>query len=816
MKFRHIVRLGKKFGLSTILLLIFPAIIVEAQITPDGSLATSVEQQGENELNINGGEREGNNLFHSFEEFSVPDGIEAVFENATDIENIFTRITGNSVSNINGILRTQGGANFFLVNPNGIVFGKNAQLDIGGSFVATTGKSIQFEDGTEFASSAEEKPILTVSVPIGVQFEGNSGVISVNGGSSQTRIGLTPPSPIEIVDNEKGLSVASGNTLALIGNNVDINGGVITTVNGNAEIVSINKGDIDFQSTENGLDFSYDNVENFQNITFDNKSLLYSSDNGKINLTGANVELADGSLILLQNSNFDSLGSINIDASESLIIEGTTTANSATNFSSLRTETTGEGNAGNINVLAKNLLLEDGGSINALTFGKGESGDVNLSVANSFEIKGVFQAAVNSSVLAATYADGNSGNVRVLTEELIATDGSIISSSSFGTGNGGNVWVTANEIELSGIGSNIVPTGITTNSVNIGKSGNVTIETSELILSEGATVNSTSLSGSGAGNVFVNASDSINVSGQKQNFFSTISSAIVTVNEDIQSVFMIPEISSGNSGNVTINTPLLNIARSGSISVRNERVGEAGTIFIDAGKINLGNTGSVNAVSNSGIGGDINLKTNQLRLDENSTITATAENNGNGGNISISTGRLIAKKNSEVTANAFQGKGGNLSIDAESLFLFDSRENIFSASSELGVDGTIQINMPDITLQPELKLLELKLVATDQAIANSCLARSSQQGSFTINDNSGLPKNPHSNYSDADFSLTGVNRLTTTTKQPSEIPESSRQQNSSPIPAQKMVETRSGRIFLVAAPQKTESVYCQSSEGQKK
>lgn len=799
-----------------ILFLIFPVTIVEAQITPDGSLPTSVEQQGENELNINGGEREGNNLFHSFEEFSVPDGIEAVFENATDIENIFTRITGNSVSNINGILRTQGGANFFLVNPNGIVFGKNARLDIGGSFVATTGKSIQFEDGTEFASSAEEKPILTVSVPIGVQFEGNSGGISVNGGSSQTRIGLTPPSPIEIVDNEKGLSVASGNTLALIGNNVDINGGVITTVNGNAEIVSINKGDIDFQSTENGLNFSYDNVENFQNITFDNKSLLYISDNGKINLNGANVELADGSLILLQNSNFNSLGSINIDASESLIVEGTTTANSATNFSSLRTETTGEGNAGNINVLAKNLLLEDGGSINALTFGKGESGDVNLSVANSFEITGVFQAAVNSSVLAATYADGNSGNVRVLTEELIATDGSIISSSSFGTGNGGNVWVAANEIELSGIGSNIVPTGITTNSVNIGKSGNVTIETSELILSEGATVNSTSLSGSGAGNVFVNASDSINVSGQKQNFFSTISSAIVTVNEDIQSVFMIPEISSGNSGNVTINTPLLNIARSGSISVRNERIGEAGRIFIDAGKINLGNTGSVNAISNSGIGGEINLKTNQLRLDENSTITATAKNNGNSGNISISTGSLIAQKNSEVTANAFQGSGGNISIDAEGLFLFDSSENIFSASSELGVDGAIQINTPDITLQPQLEILELKLVATDKAITNSCLARSSQQGSFTINDNGGLPKNPNSNYSDAGFSLTGVNRLTSTTKQPSEIPENSRQQNSSAIPAQRMVETESGRIFLVAAPQKPESLYCQSAEGQEK
>ena len=115
-----------------------------------GSLPTSVEQKGENRLNINGGEREGNNLFHSFEEFSVPEGIEAVFENALDIENIFTRISGDAASDINGVLRTQGGANFFIVNPNGIVFGENAQLDVGGSFIATTANSIQFADGADF------------------------------------------------------------------------------------------------------------------------------------------------------------------------------------------------------------------------------------------------------------------------------------------------------------------------------------------------------------------------------------------------------------------------------------------------------------------------------------------------------------------------------------------------------------------------------------------------------------------------------------------------------------------------------------------
>ncbi|MGL5077642.1 MAG: filamentous hemagglutinin N-terminal domain-containing protein, partial [Waterburya sp.] len=172
---QQLVRVGKNWCLSTILFFTLPIALVEAQIIPDESLSTNTEQQGENRLNINGGEREGNNLFHSFEEFSIPEGLEAVFENAPDIENIFTRITGEEASAINGILRTQGGANLFLVNPNGIIFGENAQLDVGGSFIATTADSIQFEDGTEFpATGAENEPILTVSVPIGLQFEGNN------------------------------------------------------------------------------------------------------------------------------------------------------------------------------------------------------------------------------------------------------------------------------------------------------------------------------------------------------------------------------------------------------------------------------------------------------------------------------------------------------------------------------------------------------------------------------------------------------------------------------------------------------------------
>ncbi len=122
-----------------------------AQVTSDGTVNTQVNQNG-NVAEITGGETRGSNLFHSFQDFSVSTGNEAFFNNANDISNIFSRVTGGNVSNIDGLIRANGSASLFLINPAGIIFGEGARLDIGGSFYGSSASSILFEDG-EFSAA---------------------------------------------------------------------------------------------------------------------------------------------------------------------------------------------------------------------------------------------------------------------------------------------------------------------------------------------------------------------------------------------------------------------------------------------------------------------------------------------------------------------------------------------------------------------------------------------------------------------------------------------------------------------------------------
>ena len=172
-----------------------------AQIIPDASLDTKVDTSN-NVTEITGGTQAESNLFHSFQDFSVETDNTAFFNNGVDINNIIGRVTGNNISQINGLLKANGDANLILINPNGINLGDGASLDIGGSFLGSTADSIIFEDGSVFGSDLDTQPLLTISAPIGLQLGSNSAAIQVSGSAAS---------------NAK-LEIKPGNTFALVGN----------------------------------------------------------------------------------------------------------------------------------------------------------------------------------------------------------------------------------------------------------------------------------------------------------------------------------------------------------------------------------------------------------------------------------------------------------------------------------------------------------------------------------------------------------------------------------------------------------------------
>ena len=125
---------------------IFLPIRAVAQVSSDGTTNTTVNSNG-SDFTILNGIKKGSNLFHSFRDFSVPRGGSASFDlnNTPNINNIFSRVTGGNISDIDGLIQTVNGnnsTNLFLINPAGIIFGENARLNVGGSFLGTTANSI--------------------------------------------------------------------------------------------------------------------------------------------------------------------------------------------------------------------------------------------------------------------------------------------------------------------------------------------------------------------------------------------------------------------------------------------------------------------------------------------------------------------------------------------------------------------------------------------------------------------------------------------------------------------------------------------------
>ena len=297
---------------------------------------------------------------------------------------------------------------------------------------------------------------------------------------------------------------------------------------------------------------------------------------------------------------------------------------------------------------------------------------------------------------------------------------------------------------------------LASNNFGDGDAGSLTINTKKVEVRDGGRIDVANFASGNAGSLTINASESVEVSGKAEGFInpSQIISSANILDEDTRNLFFLPEVPSGASGNVTINTPRLSITDEAQVTTRNDGTGNAGIVRVNAGSIFLNNQGSITASTASGEGGNIILNVQDiLKLRHNSLISATAgreiTDTGNGGNIDINAKFIIAvpRENSGITANAFRGRGGNINITTQGIFGLERRDQLtplsdITASSELGLDGIIEINTPEV--DPRQKLVNLPEEPVDVArLIDQNLCAVGQGSEFTITGRGGLPNSPN-------------------------------------------------------------------------
>ncbi|MDJ0745831.1 MAG: filamentous hemagglutinin N-terminal domain-containing protein [Xenococcaceae cyanobacterium MO_167.B27] len=745
-----------------------PATPLMAQLLPDSTLGNENSVVSPNvsvrdtlaDL-IEGGAIRNSNLFHSFLEFNIAPEQTVYFSNPEGISQIFTRVTGDNFSEILGTLGVNGNADLFLINPNGIVFGSDARLDVSGSFIGSTANGVLFDNNWIYSTNnPEAPPLLTINIPIGLQYGSNPGRILVQGNGHNLR--EDPNTRAFILETEfTGLSVASGETLALIGGEVVLDGGNLQVESGRVELGSVGDNSIvSLTPIDSGWLMGYEEVNSFQDVRLFQAASVNTSgvSRGDIRVQGQRISLTEGSLLLIANSGAESGGNLTVNATELVELAG---VNNRTG-GGLVTRTLATGDAANITVKTAQLKATESGRISTSTISSGRGGNLTVNSSESIELVGSIANQLPrpsrgsrsptpppgpdlnqvTGILSTTFGTGATGNVNITTNSLRVIDAARIVSTTFNTGQAGNVNITTNQLTLTNGGT------ISSSNRRAGNAGNITIN-SDIIEIDGFNPINTDISSgifAGSDNLTIGESGRIVINTSQ---LKLTNQALINTNTGGQ----------GNAGDIIISADVVNLQDHGSIvsearGQAGDIVGQAGDIRVSAKQIQL-DRGEITATSSFTGGGNINLTANLLNMQNASVIsTSVFDSIGGGGDITIDNDFVLARNDSQIEANAVEGPGGNITIFAQGIFLTDSSG--IDASSRLGVDGVIQVNQPEANPNQAEIELPSNIIDLQQLISKSCLSPSKkQQGRFVVRGTGGLPNQPN-DLSDSTFETFSV------------------------------------------------------------
>lgn len=738
-----------------------------------GDLGTTITGTGF--VDITGGTRpnNGSNLFHSFGEFSVGTGDTANFVNDSGLatQNILSRVTGGNPSNIFGTLQTTGfpGADLYLLNPSGVHFGPTASLKVEGGFHVTTADFIELADGVRFdALPSPNDALLTTAPPAAFGFLDDT------------------PAPIVVTGGTDALEVTEGQTISLVGGDITMKNGTVYAPGGQINLISTaSPGEVAPTFSGPKLEANVTSTQ-LGKITLSRDAISDTgigdvdaggTGGGAVVIRGGEFVM-EGALVLAQTfgdtkgvgvdirvssldmrtldqeipASIDTTTFLGLGDGGDVFVETDTMRVTGAGFCQtcippgILAETFSEGDAGNINVKARQINLETGGTLSTSTSAQGKGGDLDVE-ADSIALDGENTGFATQSAPFFSASPGDAGDIDIKTNSLTLINGAQIRSPTFGPGRGGDISIQADRIFLSGRRSSIASQSA---AGAIGDAGEIQVTARHLEVHNGATINTLTAGRGQGGNMFVTATDDILLVGDPSIVFTGLSTETkndgdagnLTVTAGTLEIRNNARIEastlfdnkltgagqfSGRGGDLTVTASDILISGAGAgivaKSTNNNRAALSGDVHVTAtDSIRLENQGTISVETVLADAGDIDIQANELLLLRNnsSITTSVAEGAGSGGDIRIDPVFTILDRGSRIVAQAREGAGGNISIVSD--FFFASPDSVISASSELGIDGVVEIDSPDTDLNAGLIELPADFFDVATLLTQGCAA----------------------------------------------------------------------------------------------
>ncbi|HEY9674922.1 MAG TPA: filamentous hemagglutinin N-terminal domain-containing protein [Waterburya sp.] len=686
----------------------------DAQIIPDGTLGAERSVVTPNLNNpipsdqIDGGAIRGTNLFHSFREFNVGEGRGAYFTNPTGIANIFSRVTGTNPSNILGTLGVLGNANLFLINPNGIIFGFNARLDVAGSFLASTASSFLFDNNLEFtATNPQAPPLLTINRPIGLNYRTqqpaalvNAGKLAVPPGQNLTLSGGTvaitgqlsaPGGQLSVVAVPGVSFVQLGQTGQVV--NLSPTSNLPTTTAVPSTLPTL----LNTLGYETGIramgDHQVELIASGTQIPSDVGTVIVSgmldASNSVVGKTGGTIQVFGNQVGLFDSTRINASGAA---GGGTVLIGGNyggqgilpqATATYVGRDVTINADAPQAGNGGQIVVWA-NDSTQAYGSLSAHGGGvAGNGGLIETSSHNFLDVSGI---EVNT-----TAANGVSGTWlidprNVIIQNVRTTNGTFSGTNpNVFTPTGDNAVVRPQDIQAQlNAGTNVT---ITTG--NIGnQEGNITVVDSITK----ATGGSATLTLEAANNITFNRGVRIRSNSNALNLVLTADSDRSGAGDVVLSDARIR----ANGGQVNISANSL-LETNSDISSTQSNGGDAGAINVKAKFISLQRSGFGSNASGSGNAGQITLQANTITFEDFSGLGAHSEGSGNAGQITVTADSLLLKKSAFDTNAYGDGNAGKINVTADSI-IFTEASAFASGPSGKGNGGQVNVNANSILM----------------------------------------------------------------------------------------------------------------------